>query len=177
VTYAFNPGFALSAGVSALPATHTNMGNWPLWLGAERSIGDDYLKLGYTQGVWAEGRLAPKFLYKVVLGNNINTIGVDPGQLDNNLNTIGAALWWMPTTGEWGPRNGAIGDFEMHETPATLFGVSYTHSREDKFALASRWRRSSRSRGRTPSGTTWASMPRARCSTRSSRSSRTRAPR
>jgi hypothetical protein len=136
LTYAFSPVFALSAGVSALPSNHTNMGNWPLWLGAERQIGDDYLKPGYTQGIWVDGKLAPKVFYKVVLGNSINTIGVDPGQLDNNLNTIGASVWWMPTTGEWGPRNGAIGDFEMHETAATLFGVSYTHSREDKFALA-----------------------------------------
>jgi hypothetical protein len=136
ITYAFDPAFALSAGVTALPAAHTNMGNWPLWMGAERNIGDDYLKPGYTQGIWAEGKLAPRLFYKVVLGNNINTIGIDPGQLDDNLNTIGAALWWMPGTGEWGPRNGAMNDYEMHTTPATIFGVGYTHSREDRFSLS-----------------------------------------
>jgi hypothetical protein len=29
---------------------------------------------------------------------------VDAGQLDGPISTIAAALWWMPTTGEFGPR-------------------------------------------------------------------------
>jgi hypothetical protein len=135
LTYVFDKTFALSAGVSALPAVHTNMGNWPLWMGAERNIGDDYLKPGYTQGIWAEGRIAPRLFYKVVLGNNINTVAIDPSQLDRNLNTISGALWWMPTTGEWGPRNGALNDYEQHEEAATLFGVAYTHSREQRASV------------------------------------------
>jgi hypothetical protein len=38
----------------------------------------------------------------------------------------------MPTTGEFGPRGG-IGDFENHQKPATRFGASYNHSRENRF--------------------------------------------
>ena len=39
-------------------------------------------------------------------------------------------LYWMPTTGEFGPGKG-FGDYEEHEKLATLLGVHFTHSRED----------------------------------------------
>ena len=136
LSYRFSDLVTLSGGIGALPGAHTNMGNWPLWLGTERPIGDDYFKPGYAQGVWIEGALAPRVFYKAMLGNNINAIGIDPGQFDAQMETVSGAVWWMPTTGEWGPRNGAINDWEMHQTAATIFGIHYTHSREDRFAQA-----------------------------------------
>jgi hydrogenase maturation factor HypE len=39
-------------------------------------------------------------------------------------------LYWMPTTGEFGPGSG-FGDYEYHEKLATLLGVHFTYSRED----------------------------------------------
>jgi hypothetical protein len=44
-------------------------------------------------------------------------------------------MWWMPTTKEFGPRGG-YGDWEMHDTVATRFGVSWTESREERFTDA-----------------------------------------
>ena len=49
------------------------------------------------------------------------------------MNTYSAALWWMPTTGEYGPGEG-FGDYEYHEDLATLFGVHLTSSTEDRQA-------------------------------------------
>jgi hypothetical protein len=40
-------------------------------------------------------------------------------------------MWWMPTTGEFGPQEG-YGDFEQHEKVATLVGLRFTRSREDR---------------------------------------------
>lgn len=65
-----------------------------------------------------------------MLGNNLSQLGVNAAQLDDGLNTISAALWWMPTTGEYGPGAG-LGDYEFHNDLATLFGINFTHSRED----------------------------------------------
>ena len=39
-----------------------------------------------------------------MLANNLSTLGVDAGQLDGDFTTVSVALWWMPTTGEYGPR-------------------------------------------------------------------------
>jgi hypothetical protein len=65
-----------------------------------------------------------------MLGNNLSQLGVDAGKLDSGLNAYSGALWWMPTTGEYGPGEG-FGDFEQHDEFATLVGVNFTHSRED----------------------------------------------
>jgi hypothetical protein len=65
-----------------------------------------------------------------MLGNNLSQFGVNAVQLDKTLNTFSGALWWMPTTGEFGPGQG-FGDFESHQQLATLVGVHFTRSRED----------------------------------------------
>jgi hypothetical protein len=66
-----------------------------------------------------------------MVGNNLSQLGVDALQLDNQFNTFSGALWWMPTTGEYGP-NESFGDFEDHDDAATLFSAHYTRSREDQ---------------------------------------------
>lgn len=38
---------------------------------------------------------------------------------------------WMPTTGEYGPLRG-FDDFNEHTDLATLFGLAYTYSEEDR---------------------------------------------
>jgi hypothetical protein len=43
---------------------------------------------------------------------------------------VSGMLYWMPTTGEFGPGAG-FGDYEYHEDFATLLGVHFTYSRED----------------------------------------------
>jgi len=65
-----------------------------------------------------------------MIGKNLSQLGVDASQMDSTFNTLSGALWWMPTTGEYGPADG-LGDFEHHDQLATLFGVNYTRSRED----------------------------------------------
>jgi hypothetical protein len=65
-----------------------------------------------------------------MLANNLSALGIKATQLDRDFGA-GASVWWMPTTHEFGPR-GAFGDWEMHETVATRFGVSATMSPENR---------------------------------------------
>jgi hypothetical protein len=51
-------------------------------------------------------------------------------RLDRKL-PAGAALTWLPTTGEFGPR-GAFGDYEQHKKLATRFNLAYTYSPETR---------------------------------------------
>src|SRR6185369_14131637 len=71
------------------------------------------------------------FGYFGMVANNLSTLGVDAGQLDNEFSTVSTALWWMPTTGEFGPKQG-FGDYEEHEKLATRLGVHFTFSPEDR---------------------------------------------
>lgn len=131
LSYAFNPMLDVGVGIGGLPSTRSTSGNFPNWLRSDsRTIADDYFRGSYTTGIWSSGKLGEGVSYQVMLGNNLSQLGVDAGQLDNVFNTFSAALWWNPTTGEFGPRN-SFGDFEYHEDLATRFGLHYTRSRED----------------------------------------------
>jgi hypothetical protein len=129
--YLFNESFELYAGIGALPSTRSTNYSFPNWLKNDhRTISDEYFRGSYTTGIWASGKIAEGLKYRAMLGNNLSQLGVNASQLDDGLNTVSAALWWMPTTGEYGPGEG-FGDYEYHEDLATLFGIHYTRSRED----------------------------------------------
>ncbi|KAA0236658.1 MAG: hypothetical protein EDM72_16045 [Chlorobiota bacterium] len=65
-----------------------------------------------------------------MVGNNLSQLGITASQMTRDLSSS-ASIWWMPTTGEFGPRGG-YGDFELHQELATRFGISVTHCREDR---------------------------------------------
>lgn len=132
VSYRFDEAFNLAFGVVGVPTSRTMMGQFPYWHRVDnRLIADEFMRGSFTQGLAATGKLAEGLHYNVTLGNNLSNFGVDAGELDSNPNTLGGALVWMPTTGEFGPR-ASIGDFEHHDQLATLFGVHATYSQEDR---------------------------------------------
>ena len=132
LNYDFNEYFTLGGGIDALPTTRTTNGTFPNWLKVDhRTIADEFFRGSYTSGIWATGKVAEGLRYRVMAGNNLSQLGVSAAQLTGSFNTLSGALWWMPTTGEFGPGEG-FGDFEYHKEVATLFGVHFTRSREDK---------------------------------------------
>ncbi len=129
--YQFNESFQLYGGIGALPSTRSTNYTFPNWLKNDhRTIADEFFRGSYTTGIWANGTLAKGLQYRAMLGNNLSQLGVNAGELDDGLNTVSAALWWMPTTGEYGPGQG-FGDYEFHSEFATQVGVHFTRSRED----------------------------------------------
>lgn len=135
LNYDFSDAFSLYAGVGALPGTRSLQGSHPYWLGNDRVMADEYFRPGFTMGAWATGQPVPSLYYNVMLGNNLSTLGIDARE-DTRQFASAASVWWMPTTGEFGPR-GAFGDYERHRDPATRFGASFTHSRENRFSVLS----------------------------------------
>lgn len=129
--YQFNDTFQLYGGIGALPSTRSMNYTFPNWLKNDhRTIADEYFRGSYTSGFWASGQLQPGLKYRAMIGNNLSQLGVNAAQLDDKFNTVSAALWWMPTTGEYGPGEG-LGDYENHPQMATLFSIHFTSSRED----------------------------------------------
>jgi hypothetical protein len=131
VNYTFNKHFNVGAGIASLPSTRSTNWTFPNWLKIDnRTMADEFFRGSFTTGVFASGEIAPRLKYRVMLGNNLSQLGVDAGQMDDELNTFSGALWWMPTTGEYGVADG-FGDYDWHQDAATMFGVNYTRSRED----------------------------------------------
>lgn len=133
LTYHVSDALNFSGGISGLPSTRSLEGQWPNFLKVDyRTIADEYFRGSYTTGFFVNGALADGALqYKAMIGNNLSQLGVNGPQMDDTFDTVALALWWMPTTGEYGPNQG-FGDFEMHDRLATRVGVHYTHSTEDK---------------------------------------------
>jgi len=132
VKYAFSDAFLLGAGILSLPTTRSTSGNFPYWLAVDhRTAADEFFRGSYATGVFAYGKPLERTAYYVMLANNLSQLGVDAAQQDAELTTFSGALWWMPTTGEFGPRSG-FGDFEHHTDLATRLGVHFTFSPEDR---------------------------------------------
>lgn len=132
LTYAFNKHFSLAGGVDGLPGVRSTEGNFPLWLPVDnRSIADEFFRPSYTMGFWVAGKIVDRVNYKAMIGNNLSQLGIDASELDNQFNTVSAALAWYPTTGEYGRRS-QFGDFDQHEQVATRLAGHFTRSPEHR---------------------------------------------
>ena len=122
LNYTFNPHFTVGGGIDALPGVRATEGNFPFWLTMDnRLIADEFFRPSYTMGVWARGKVVDRLSYRLMLGNNLSQLGVDAGQLDDKLNTLSAALIWLPTTGEFGTA-AASATSTRHQQVATRRG-------------------------------------------------------
>ncbi len=130
-SWVFNRFFTLGAGIASLPSTRSTEGQFPYWLGVDdRLTADEFFRGSYTQGIFAKGELTSKLKYSAMLANNLSTLGVSAGQLDNKFQTQSVSLVWLPSTGEFG-LYGTFGDYDDHQQVATRLGAHYTHSLED----------------------------------------------
>ena len=121
------PHLAIAGGITSLPGTRTTSHQFPFWLGVDNRLqADEYFRPSYTSGFWAFGEIVPGLEYFAMLGNNLSTLGVDAGQLDDRLDTVSATLSWEPTHDYGRP----FGDFAWHERLSTRFAIHYTHSTE-----------------------------------------------
>jgi hypothetical protein len=134
VGYQFDRRFSLYGGINGTPGTRSLQGSHPFWLGHDRVMADEFFRPYFAFGTWAQGMVGRGLWYNVFVGNNSSSLGIKAAQLDRTM-SWGASGWWMPTTGEFGPR-GAYGDWEMHDTVATRVGISTSFSPEERFTDA-----------------------------------------
>jgi len=132
ISYSFNRYVTAGAGITSLPSTRSTEGQFPYWLGVDdRLMADEFFRGSYTQGVWLKGEVATKVKYMAMIANNLSTLGVSAGQLNNKMDTQSYSVQWLPTTGEFG-LYGTFGDYDWHEKVATRVGAHYTRSTEDE---------------------------------------------
>jgi hypothetical protein len=128
--YRFSDLITVTAGVMPLPTTRSTNYTFPNWLRNDnRVMADEFFRGSYSTGIDAQGEILRGLRYRVAIANNLAQLGVSSLELDSGFNTFSGALWWMPTTGEFGPASG-FGDYERHQELATLLGIHYTRSRE-----------------------------------------------
>jgi len=132
LTYSFNKHMTLGIGWNAYPGTQSLQGSHPYWESYDRVMADEFFRPFFSQGIFGQGLLAPRLEYRFMVGNNNSNLDVPATKIDRDL-SAGAAITWLPTTGEFGPRGG-FGDYENHESIATRFNLAYTYSPEERQA-------------------------------------------
>jgi hypothetical protein len=132
IGYRFHRVFNLYGGLNGLPGSRTLLGSHPYWLGHDRVMADEFFRPYFTQGVWANGEVLPGLWYMAMVGNNNSALDISAAQLTRTFAYAGS-VWWMPTTGEFGPQGG-FDDWDDHQEVATRFGASGVTSLEDSFS-------------------------------------------
>jgi hypothetical protein len=128
VGWVFARAFALRAGFFSLPSLRSMTGTYPYFPGTDRSMETNYMRPGFTQGVWADGELAPGLKYIAMVGNSLNTLDISATKIDFNL-AYSASLWWDHN--QFGK---AWNDWEHHDAPALRIGAAFTFAREDRIS-------------------------------------------
>jgi hypothetical protein len=95
-------------------------------------MGEEFLRGGFSSSFWITGMPRKGLFYTASVNNNLSQLGVTASN-DTRDMALSASVWWQPTTGEFGPRNG-FGDLEHHDKLATQFGVSGATSHESRYA-------------------------------------------
>lgn len=133
--YTFNKNFRFGVGVAPNLSVRSMQGPFPFYLSTDRTMGEEALRAGFTNGAFLTGQIIPRLFYNIMIGNNLSTLGIKSSK-DTRDFSKSFTLVTMPTTGEFGPRGGQ-GDFEVHTKPATRFGVSFVNCRENRFTDSS----------------------------------------
>jgi len=120
----FRMSQALVLGVGMAPnlTARSMQGSWPFWAGSDRQMTEEFMRGGFSTGVFITGEALKNFWYTASINTNLSQLGVTASN-DARSMSYSASVMWMPTTGEFGPRGG-FGDLEYHDQLATRFGAS-----------------------------------------------------
>ena len=128
VGYVFDRAFALRAGYFSLPSVRSLTGTYPFFHGTDRSMATNFVRPGFTQGVWANGEIFPGFSYIAMIGNSLNTLDIAAMRIDTRF-AYSASVWY--DLNDFGkPWN----DWEYHDDVALRVGTAFTYAREDRLS-------------------------------------------
>ncbi|HEX3905298.1 MAG TPA: hypothetical protein VH853_20900 [Polyangia bacterium] len=128
VGYVFHKAFALRAGFFSLPSLRAMTGTYPYFAGTDRSMEVNYMRPGFTQGVWATGEPLPGLNYIAMIGNSLNTLNIAASRIDYRF-AYAVSLWY--DLNDFGK---AWNDYERHQSPALRIGSAFTYAREDRLS-------------------------------------------
>ena len=132
--YLMDPKMTFGVGIGPNLSNRSLQGSWPYWAGSDRQMGEEFIRGGFSSSFWVTGKLPRGMFYTGSVNTNISQLGVTASNDTRNM-AFSGSVWWQPTTGEFGPRNG-FGDLEHHEMLATQFGASSCMARENRYSAS-----------------------------------------
>jgi len=130
--YTASSHLTFGVGVGPSLTARSVQGSWPFWAGSDRAMAEEFYRGGFASAFFITGEAVNRVFYTASVNRSLSQLGITAAN-DNRDYAFSASAWWMPTTGEFGPRGG-FGDLEDHQEVATRFGVSGCHAREGRYA-------------------------------------------
>lgn len=127
--YRVGPALTIGVGMAPNLAVRSMQGSWPFWAGSDRQMTEEFMRAGFSSGVFVTGEVVPRFWYTAGVNTNLSQLGVTASN-DRRGMSYSSSVQWMPTTGEFGPRGG-FGDLEHHDKLATRFGASWAFAPDE----------------------------------------------
>ena len=93
---------------------------------ADRSMGTEYFRAGFTDGVWLIGELGETWTYEASLTNGLRTSNRRPRNLDDNV-ALAATVFCDP----WGAYGPGEVDYVCRASPVARFGMSCAFEKTD----------------------------------------------
>jgi hypothetical protein len=131
----FSKALTLMGGYTGLPGSRSLVNTFPYFAATDRTMADNFMRPGFTQGVWGMGELPKSLYYLAFLGNGLNTLSISAAKIDTSLATSGS-IWWEPlgNYGANGKSRNMYDDYYSSKKVRIRIGTSFTHSREDRFS-------------------------------------------
>src|SRR5580765_4126244 len=85
IGWQFNKYFTLIGGYTGVPGSRSLVNTFPYWTQMDRSMGDNFFRPAFTQGVWATGELPTRLNYLGFVGNGLNTLNISAQKIDTSL--------------------------------------------------------------------------------------------
>ncbi|HEX7878316.1 MAG TPA: hypothetical protein VF720_02835 [Candidatus Eisenbacteria bacterium] len=130
--YTIAPALTFGAGVGPSLTARSMQGSWPFWAGSDRQMAEEFYRGGFASSFFATGMPLDRLYYTASVNRSLSQLGITAAN-DNRSFAYSGSGWWMPTTGEFGPRSG-FGDLEYHQQVATRIGFSTCHAHENRYA-------------------------------------------
>ena len=124
--YTLDPAFTIGVGMGPNLTVRSMQGSFPYWAGSDRQMAEEFMRGGFSTGVFITGQPLNRFWYTATMNMNLSQLGVTASN-DARSYSYSTSVQWMPTTGEFGPRGG-FGDAEEHKELATRFGSSFAYA-------------------------------------------------
>ena len=135
ISWQFNKALTITGGYTGVPGSRSLVGTFPFFQPTDRSMADNFLRPGFTQGAWAFGEPLKGLSYFGFVGNGLNTLNISANKIDTNL-VLAGSVWWEPLGpySEPGKSRQMYDDYFALPNTRIRVGTSFTKSREDRFS-------------------------------------------
>ena len=77
--YRVSPALTLGVGMAPNLTVRSMQGSWPFWAGSDRQMTEEFMRAGFSSGVFITGQPLSRFWYTAGVNTNLSQLGRDRG--------------------------------------------------------------------------------------------------